>query len=258
MGSFVWHELLTSDLDGARDFYAAVAGWRVEDSGMPGMRYLLGHAGAVPVCGLMAFPEGCLEASLDESERTGWLGYVGVPDVEAAAEQVRQAGGAIRREPDDIPGIGRFAIAADPEGTVFILFRPSAPPPSERPAPGTPGLFAWNELHARDGETALAFYAGLLGWQKMEAVDMGAMGTYQCFGLDGVAIGGAFSDPSAAKPHWLHYVAVEDIDAGAARVTKAGGTVAAGPHPVPGGAWIIHARDPQGGAFALVGPRAAG
>jgi predicted enzyme related to lactoylglutathione lyase len=39
------------------------------------------------------------------------------------------------------------------------------------------------------------------------------------------------------------------------RVKANGGMVLFGPQDVPGGAWIINAQDPQGGAFALVGMR---
>ena len=32
------------------------------------------------------------------------------------------SGGAVKREPGDIPGIGRFAVVADPQGATFMLF----------------------------------------------------------------------------------------------------------------------------------------
>jgi len=50
---------------------------------------------------------------------------------------------------------------------------------------------------------------------------------------------------------------VDDIDAGLQRVQEHGGTLLHGPNEVPGGAWVINARDPQGGLFALVGMRKA-
>ncbi len=30
-GDFIWYELMTSDAAGARDFYAAVIGWDIDD-----------------------------------------------------------------------------------------------------------------------------------------------------------------------------------------------------------------------------------
>jgi predicted enzyme related to lactoylglutathione lyase len=50
---------------------------------------------------------------------------------------------------------------------------------------------------------------------------------------------------------------VPDIDAAAARVTAAGGSIAHGPSEVPGDDHIIIGIDPQGASFALVGKRGA-
>jgi predicted enzyme related to lactoylglutathione lyase len=60
---------------------------------------------------------------------------------------------------------------------------------------------------------------------------------------------------SQSSPHsyWLYYFVLDDIDAGLERVKANGGAVLFGPQEVPGGAWIVSAQDPQGGAFALVG-----
>ena len=52
-------------------------------------------------------------------------------------------------------------------------------------APGTPGHVGWHELHAGDGPSAFAFYSGLFGWTKAEAMDMGPMGVYQIFATGG-------------------------------------------------------------------------
>ena len=53
------------------------------------------------------------------------------------------------------------------------------------------------------------------------------------------------------KPAWLFYFTVDDIQAAKQRVIDNGGTVTHGPAPVPGGAWILQATDPQGGGFAV-------
>ena len=36
-GDFIWYELLTSDADAAQRFYCDVVGWKVSDSGQPGI-----------------------------------------------------------------------------------------------------------------------------------------------------------------------------------------------------------------------------
>lgn len=252
-GTFVWHELMTTDPQGAEAFYGKVTGWNLVDSGMPAMRYTLACVGDHRVAGIMAIPD---EARA-HGARPGWMGYVAVADVDAGAEDVMRAGGSVHRAPDDIPGIGRFAVVSDPQGAKFVLFCGNGTPPTP-PAPGTPGHFGWNELYAHDWPAAFTFYQGLFGWRKDTAVDMGPMGTYQLFapGQGAAAIGGMMSLPGPPAPSWLYYVNVDDIDAAGERVREAGGSIQNGPMEVPGGSWIIQAVDPWGASFALVGPRA--
>jgi predicted enzyme related to lactoylglutathione lyase len=251
-GEFVWHELATTDPDAAGAFYREVVGWRTRDAGVPGMRYTVLSAGEAGVGGIAPVPADACAAG----PRPGWIGYVGVGDVDACAERVGRAGGTVHKPAGDIPGVGRFAVVADPQGAAFVLFKGSSERPPERPALGTPGTTGWNELHAGEGESAFAFYADLFGWREAEAFDMGPAGTYRIFAAGDGPIGGVMTRREAEPaPFWLHYFTVDAIDAASARVTGAGGRVLEGPHPVPGGSWILHCRDPQGAMFALVAPR---
>jgi predicted enzyme related to lactoylglutathione lyase len=167
-------------------------------------------------------------------------------------------GGKVWVPGTDIPGTGRFAMVSDPGGASYYVFKglPGDDPPA--PPPGTPGRFVWHELYASDPAAAWDFYSRHYGWVKGEGMDMGDMGTYQLFStLPGADSAGGMMTlpPQMPRPMWLYYVAVEAIDAAAARVTAAGGQVLFGPSEVPGGSWIINALDPQGALFALVAPR---
>ena len=52
-GRFVWYELMTSDVDAAKVFYADVVGWGTKDVSMPGMGYTIFTAGSASACGLL-------------------------------------------------------------------------------------------------------------------------------------------------------------------------------------------------------------
>jgi predicted enzyme related to lactoylglutathione lyase len=245
-GKFVWYELMTSDMKAAEAFYASVVGWTAKDAGMPGMAYTLFSAGAAQVAGMMAIPEEARKMGMPPN----WGGYLAVPDVDAAAAAVKKAGGTIHREPMDIPGVGRFAPASDPQGAMFSLFRGTSEAPAADAA--TPGNGSWAELHSSDPEAGFAFYAGLVGWTKMDAFDMGPAGPYQTFGRGGEMIGGAMrKEPQAPMSFWLYYFNVPAIDAALGRVTAGGGKVLNGPMEVPGGSWVAQCMDPQGAMFAL-------
>jgi uncharacterized protein len=250
---FVWHDVMTTDVKAATAFYCNVVGWRAQDSEMPGVDYTLLYAGDTQVGGIMPIP----------AENKGmppmWMGYIGVDDVDAYADKVVKAGGKIWKEAQDIPGVGRFAVAGDPHGAGFILFKGNgeAMPPAPFMEKGHVG---WNELHCGNLDEAWAYYSGLFGWQKGFAHDMGPeWGLYQTFGetSEGFGMGGMMKKmANTPMPTWIYYFSVGDIDAAASRVKDNGGTVLMEPHEVPGGTWISPCMDPQGAMFALIGMRA--
>jgi predicted enzyme related to lactoylglutathione lyase len=247
--NFIWYELMTSDLEAAEDFYRKVVGWDAEHWGGPDMRYVIMKPGGNErgVGGLMTIPE--------EAARMGaqpmWLGYIHARDIDAATESLRKAGGEVKREPTDIPEVGRFSVVTDPQGAMFMMMTPKGPDMPPVP-PMTPGHVAWHELYAADGKSAFDFYAGQFGWTKGDAMDMGPMGTYQLFSAGGDAIGGMMTKPANVPfPIWVYYFTVPSIDEASKLVTDNGGQVLNGPMEVPGGAWIVQCMDPQGAMFAL-------
>lgn len=251
-GRFVWYELMTTDAAAATEFYSSVIGWTARDAGMSDKPYTILSAGETMVGGLLDLPQ----SARDAGGRPGWIGYVAVGNVDDYATRVRDAGGTIHHAPEDIPGVGRFAVAGDPQKAAFVLFSPAdtgqAPPPAARDAPGHVG---WRELQAADWQAAFAFYSDLFGWTKGDAIDMGPMGTYQIFASGDAQSGGMMTKVEAdSRPFWLYYFNVAEIDAAVARVKDAGGQVVHGPQQVPGGSWIAQGIDPQGVLFAMVAP----
>lgn len=248
-GKFCWYELMTTDVPAAERFYSSVVGWTTRDSGMEGMNYTLAYAGENQAAGIMEIPA---EA---EGMPPAWVGYVFTDDIEKTAKDIVSNGGQVHREPDDIPGIGRFAVVADSDGAVFSLFSSDESPFT--PPFMAPGHVGWSELMAGSLEKVWPFYASTFGWTKDTTIDMseGGMGAYQLFSVrGGDAVGGMMTKPAEvpAPPHWGFYFVVEGLDAAGKRVTDGGGQIINGPMEVPGGAWIINCFDPQGAYFSLV------
>ncbi|WEF23900.1 VOC family protein [Paracoccus sp. S3-43] len=249
----VWFELATTQgqLAAAGDFYARLLGWRIADAGMEGFTYHLASSDGDMVAGLMEISDGMAEMP------PNWTIYFGVDDADRAAAAIAAAGGRIWKEPADIPGTGRFAVAADPQGAPFGILAPL--PMADGSGGGAfdqqkAGHGNWTELMSSDPAAGFAFYAGLFGWSKGEAMDMGEMGTYQLFRHDGAEIGGMMGLGNAPQPCWLAYFGVNGVNPAIARIREAGGTLQHGPQEVPGGAHIAIATDPQGAWFAVVGP----
>lgn len=251
-GRFVWHELLTTDAEAAIAFYSAVIGWNHEHMDGPHGRYTILKVGDRGVGGLMQLRPEMIEGGA----RPAWFGYIGVDDVDVATREVEAAGGKVQMGPMDIPDIGRFSMVTDPQGAMVVLFRPlpmEAPP---MPSMDTPGAFCWNELHADDWEKAFDFYARQFGWTRGDAFPIGPQGTYQLFNAGEEMLGGMYNrEPGAPHAFWLYYITVDHIDRGVERVRRHGGEVLGEPMPVPGDAFVVECRDPQGGHFAISGYR---
>jgi len=250
-GHFVWYELMTTDVEAAKAFYAKVIGWRTRDVSLPGTAFALCSAGEAPVSGLMSLPEGAAAMGV----ASHWIGYVGVNDIEAAADLVTRLDGAVYMPPTEISDTSRFSVFADPQAATLGIMESIGPERMQAADMAAPGRVGWHELLATDSEKALGFYGALFDWQKAEA-DIGAMGTYQRFSAGGQTIGGILAKPpNIPAPYWLYYFNVADVDAAAKRVTAAGGQVLDGPFQSPAGAWIVECADPQGAVFALAGGR---
>jgi len=243
---FVWYELMTTDVRAAASFYSEVVGWRADHSDP---QYTLLKIGEAQVAGMMETPPELKAMGVPPA----WSGYVAVDDVDATEARILQLGGKVIRTGSDIPDVGRFAVVADPQGSSFLLFKPSRSDPPPMPAPGTPGTTGWHELRAMDGPAVWDFYATLFGWTKGEGLDMGPLGVYQLFEVDGVPSGAIMTkEPDQPAPGWRYYFQVDAVDAAVQRLGRLGGVVTMGPHQVPGGNWIVHGRDPQGALFALM------
>jgi predicted enzyme related to lactoylglutathione lyase len=217
-------------------------------------------ASGTGVAGIMTPPPGA-------PAQAGWMIYFGVDDTDAFAARITELGGAIRFGPMDIPHVGRFAVATDPQGIGFTVMTGNSAEDSRAflQQPDCDGHGVWIELATPDPDAAFAFYGALFGWTKAGAMPMGPMGDYAFIGAaaapgcpEGQATGpGAIMSSTAtgAPARWNWYVHVADIDAALARVAAGGGTLAQGPDQIPGGEFSANIVDPQGHAIGLVGPR---
>jgi len=112
-GAFSWNELVTTDPDAALRFYTTLFGWTTEPMAMAkGGTYHVVKAGEAAIGGVMALPRDA--AGMPPV----WGCYVTVDDTDATARQCVDLGGKVIHGPEDIPGVGRFAVLADPQGAV--------------------------------------------------------------------------------------------------------------------------------------------
>jgi hypothetical protein len=237
---FVWHELLTTDVERAKAFYHDLLGVEYEVYKPGEYDYPMISAHGQTHGGLVQAPAGVA---------SHWLGHVHVDDVDAAAARAAAGGGKVLREPTDMAEIGRFALIADPDGATLSLYRP----PNE--APPAEGLFAWDELMTDDVDAAKRFYGDVVGWSTADMA-MGDGFTYTIFQAGDVQVAGGMPKPEMApRAAWVVYAAMDDVDASTARASELGATVLQAPFEIPQGIGrIALIADPTGAAIGLFQP----
>lgn len=115
MSDWHWHELNTIDIEASSRFYSSCFGWAVEHAEFDSQPYKMLMAGGRPVGGIAPLAEGTPQ----------WSVYISVADCDAGAKSVAANGGAVHFGPVPVPGVGRIAGCADPQGAGFFLIEPA-------------------------------------------------------------------------------------------------------------------------------------
>jgi uncharacterized protein len=127
--------------------------------------------------------------------------------------------------------------------------------------PGMPkqGEFCWSELVTNNLETSREFYKNVFGWRMDPSKNAGEGFEYQEFQLgDEYPMGGMydmkdiFPADALPPPHWVNYIAVDDVDAAAERVVELGGKCCQPPKDIPNVGRMMTIIDPTGAMVVLI------
>ena len=113
-GAMCWNELETRDPKAAQQFYGALLGWKAKES--PGYTEWMNQG--TPIGGMME-----MTGDRWKGIPPHWMPYFAVADCDKTVATVKDSGGKAYVEPTDIPGTGRFAVLADPQGAVFSVIQ---------------------------------------------------------------------------------------------------------------------------------------
>jgi uncharacterized protein len=238
VGQFIWHDLLTTDVERVQRFYTELLGWEIETWKPGELDYPMIKANGKQHGGF---------GQVEDGQSSHWVGHVAVEDVDQARAAAEREGGSIRGEPGGHPEVGRWATIVDPQGAVISAFAPGYD------SSASTGVFLWNELSTPDVERAKSFYAAVFGWTT-EDMDMGEAGGYTLFNkADGENAGGAMQNPDAPAA-WYPYLAADDVDGSFAKAKKLGAQAFAEPFDVPTVGRVAVLADPTGATFGLYKP----
>jgi predicted enzyme related to lactoylglutathione lyase len=116
-GAFCWADLSTPDPERAGKFYSDVLGWKLEKGENDPSGYLHIKSGDKHIGGIPS------SAQRPAGAPAHWLIYFHVADVEATTEKAKKMGAKVFMQPTAMPGVGTWAVLADPQGAAFSLFK---------------------------------------------------------------------------------------------------------------------------------------
>jgi predicted enzyme related to lactoylglutathione lyase len=133
----------------------------------------------------------------------------------------------------------------------------SAPAPATRSGPNPQGDFIWYELMTPDPEGSKVFYDAVVGWTIGDAEP--AYNGYRMIGAEGGFAGGVLPltdemQQHGARPTWLGYINVDDVDRTVSTIEEAGGKALMPATDIPNVGRIAMVADPQGAPFYVMKP----
>lgn len=116
MGQPVVHwEFWSKDPEKTSSFYEKVFGWGIKH--IPEMDYRIVETGGT----------GGINGGIMKPKEGPWPGnmafYISVDDLDAYTKKIKDAGGTMIVEKQDVPGMGAFSLFADTEGRVLGMWK---------------------------------------------------------------------------------------------------------------------------------------
>jgi len=252
-GKIIWHDLLTNDLEGSKEFYGSLFGWEFEsigsDSGFSNdsVYTLIRHEGNL-IGGMIDTVT--LNGRDDISQ---WVVAMSVLDVDAAAAQFAADGGEVITAPTDLQRRGRLAVVRDAEGALLALLQTrDGDPVDSEPVVNE---FLWDELWTSNIDKATSFYSNVTGMQADEwdvDHDQSSNATYRLLKAGETPRVGVMVNPlEGLNPVWVSYLRVESPADIAARSDALGGRVIVAAQARPLGGEVAFIAGPSGAGIAL-------
>jgi uncharacterized protein len=241
-GTPCWADLSVPDVPKAVEFYSAVLGWSLVDSGEE-----FGHYHIAQVNGQAAAGVGPVMA---EGQPSYWTLYIASDDADGTAKLITDNGGSVIMPPMDIPGTGRMCIASDTMGAVFGVWQSLGMIGAG--IYNEPGGIVWEDARLSDVEAGRTFYTEVFGWSygEIPGLDMPEYGTFSGGGDPLGGLGGLMGAPEGTPSHWLVYFGSTDADAAIATLERLGGSVLRPAEDTPYGRMAV-VTDPFGAPFAI-------
>lgn len=121
------------------------------------------------------------------------------------------------------------------------------------------GEFCWTEIATTDLERCKTFYSEIFGWKIKQSQNSEIEMEYLEFRPhSGMNCGGIFEmkeemfGGTVPPPHFMNYIAVDDVDESASKAFDLGGTIVHPPTDIPNVGRFCVVKDPTGATFSML------
>ena len=130
MNPVVHFEMGANDSARMQQFYQSVFGWQTQQMGAEMGNYVVVSTAETDANGMNKTPgtiNGGFYQKTDDPMSIAPSVVISVANLDESIEKVKSAGGKILRDPDDIPGVGKWVSFQDTEGNRVSMLQPLMP-----------------------------------------------------------------------------------------------------------------------------------
>jgi predicted enzyme related to lactoylglutathione lyase len=181
-----------------------------------------------------------------------WVNYLTVADVDKTIAAAAALGGQVVHPARLLASRGTQALLADSQGSLIGVMHSSTGDPDDTEA--SVGTWAWAHLSARDPAAAAQFYHAVFGQEVSPDTRDGQTTSSFLLSSQGFvrASVGPIPDRPEAKPEWLGFVRVANLDDAIAKATSLGAHVLLQPRSTEPQSRLAILADPADVAIGIV------
>ncbi|MFV0430668.1 MAG: VOC family protein [Alphaproteobacteria bacterium] len=256
IGSIVWNELQTKEVELMKNFHQNLFGYLWHDVPIDEkLFYHIGMQDEAPALAIVQLPPFIANAGGQSFN----IYYIATNNLTAQKEKAVSLGARVIVDEVMMENVGRWSIILDPFGAAFCLIEMQERPTSM--GKNQAGHYWWHEVIAKDAKASALFYGQLFDW-KIEEVQTGENLYYIAKNTqnnEDIRIGFYPMDErlKAANMNdfWLGFVYCDNVDELCQKAQNNGATILLDPHDddiIGCKAWLLQ---PDNSILGVVSPK---